>query len=443
MAPFVKSSKALTLCFILAISSLVPSPAKGEGPIVFDLGDCIARALEHNRKVEAGHETVKKAFARIKETKALAWPEVKANADYTYVGDVKNYAFGPNAFAMEQDNYRLGLTLDQKLYAPEVFEAVKASKSYAGQAEMEFEIIRADVVTEVKKAYYYYLYTKTMIVVTEESVAQLERHASDVKTRYEVGLATDFDVLRAEVQLANSIPALTRNKNAFVLAEKNLKSQLAMEKEETVLIEGALQYASMEITIDEALELAFSKRPEIAFLDYSIKNLEQSVEVSRKEAYPSLSMNGSYSYANDDMDIRGEAQWGTSWTVGLSLKATLFDGWGNKARIAQKSSDVKRGKIEKNELMSTIDIEVRTALSRMAEVRELIQSQEKNIENAARAFEIAETGNLNGVVSELEVLDAQLALTQARSNYKEAVYDWLIARTELERAMGTVLLNWQ
>ena len=439
MVPFVKSSKLATLCFTLIFTSLLISTVGAEEAIVLDLDGCIARALESNRQIGTGHEKVTRAFEQIKETRAVAWPEVKANADYTYIGDVKSYAFGPDTFAMEQDNYRIGLSLDQKLYAPEVFEAIKASKSYAGQAEMEFQIVEADVVRDVKKAYYYYLYSKAMITVTEESVAQLERHVGDIQSRYEVGLATDFDVLRAEVQLANSIPMLTKSKNAFVLAKKNLKSQLAMEKEENLHIEGRLEYIPMEISNDEALALAFNKRPEIAFLDYAIKNLEYNVEAIRKSAYPSLSLNGSYSYANDDIDMMGEAEWATSWNVGLSLKVTLFDGWGNKARIAQKSSDVRTAKIEKNELMSAIDLEVRTALSHMAEVRALIKSQEKNIENAARAFEIAEAGNLNGVVTELELLDAQLAMTQARSNYKEAVYNWLVARTDLERAIGTVL----
>lgn len=439
LLPSIKLSNRARLCFFLIFSSLIPLPAGGEEPIVLDLEDCVARALENNRTVQAGKETVNNALAQINETRALAWPEVTANADYTYIGNVKSYAFGPTTFALEQDNYRLGLNLDQKLYAPEVFEAIKASKSYARQSEMEFVIVKVDAVAEVKKAYYYYLYTKAMIAVSEESVAQLKRHVSDVRSRYDVGLATDFDVLRAEVQLANSIPGLTRNKNAFVLAEKTLKSQLAIEREENIQIEGRLEYVPMEINIDEALKIAFARRPEIAFLDYSIKNLEHNVEVSRKESYPSLSLNGSYAYANDDIDLSGEAKWATSWSVGLNLKVTLFDGWGNRARIVQKSTDVKKAKIQKNELMSSIDIEVRTALSHMAEMRALIRSQEKNIENATRAFEIAETGNLNGVVTELELLDAQLAMTEARSNYKEAVYNWLVALTDLERAMGTVL----
>lgn len=439
MAPLIKKSNLAGFYFFLLFTSLFTFPAGAEEIIILDLDACIERALENNRKVGTGHEKVKRAYEQIKETRAQAWPEVKANADYTYIGNVKDFSFGPYNYAMEQDNYRLGLTLDQKLYAPEVFEAIKASKSFAGQAEMEFQIVETDVVTDVRKAYYYYLYTKAMIAVTEESVHQLERHVSDIKSRYEVGLATDFDVLRAEVQLANSIPALTRSRNAFILAEKSLKSQLAMEKEDGIQIEGTLEYSPMEISLEEALEAAFLRRPEIAFLDYSIKNLEHSVNVSRKEAYPSLSLNGSYAYANDDIDMTGEAEWATSWSVGLSLKVTLFDGWGNKARIAQKSSDVRTAKIEKSELMSAIDLEVRTALSHMEEGNALIESQEKNIENALRAFEIAETGNLNGVVTELELLDAQLAMTQARSNYMEAVYNWLITRTELERAMGVVL----
>lgn len=439
MTKFLKISGGF-LCFFLFSSSTSGAFAAAVTESSLDLDSCIKLALEQNRTVMSGREKVKKARAQIDETKASAYPELKASANYTYLGDTESYGSGVGpTFSIQEDNYRLNMSLEQKLYAPEVFEAIKASKTYSNQAATEFEIVRANVAADVKKAYYRYLYTKEMITVTEESIDRLERHLDDVKSRFGVGLATDFDVLRAEVQLANTIPSLTADRNAFSRAGNMLKSLLGMKTEEELLIYGALEYAPFEISLKEALGTALTKRPEITYLDYYIKNLEHSVQVSRKESLPSLSLNGNYAYANDKIDISGESEWGTSWSMGLALEFTIFDGWGNSSRIAGKKSDVRSARIEKDDQLSSIDLEVRTAYNYLNEVRDLIRSQEKNIEKAGRAFEIAEAGNLNGVVTELELQDAQFALTRAKSNYKQAVYDWLVARTELDRAMGIVM----
>lgn len=439
--PMTKYLKISGIFFYLSILYLPATASASEATALsLDLDSCIKLALEQNRTVMSGREKVKKARAQIDETKASAYPELKASANYTYLGDTESYGSGAGStFSIQEDNYRLNMSLEQKLYAPEVFEAIKASKTYSNQAATEFEIVRANVSAEVKKAYYRYLYTKEMIAVTEESIGRLERHLDDVKSRFGVGLATDFDVLRAEVQLANTIPSLTADRNAFSRAGNMLKSLLGMKTEEELLIYGALEYAPFEISLKEALGTALTKRPEITYLDYYIKNLKHSVQVSRKESLPSLSLNGNYAYANDKIDMSGESEWGTSWSMGLALEFTIFDGWGNSSRIAAKKSDVRSARIEKDDQLSSIDLEVRTAYNYLGEVRDLIRSQEKNIEKAGRAFEIAEAGNLNGVVTELELQDAQFALTRAKSNYKQAVYDWLVARTELDRAMGIVM----
>ncbi len=425
---------------LIALLLLFPSFAAGAETGSLILDDALSLALDNNRTIEAAREQVKQARAKINQTKASAYPELKAKADYTRMEEKEFVnSIGQSFPETKENNYRLGLTLKQKLYAPEVFEAIKASKTYAGQAAVEFEIVKADVVKEVKKVWYRTLFTREMIQVGEESLRQLGRHVEDVKLRFDVGLATDFDLLRAEVQRANAVPSLTKDKNAYNMAENDLRSILGMERAEALLFEGELKYIPFEIPLEEAIERALSTRGEVQFNTLNIRNLEHLVAVSRKESYPSLSLTGNYDYANDGFDASGNEEWEGTWRLGLNLEMTLFDGWWNRSRIAGQQSEVSRSRIQKRDQLSAIDIEVRTAHGNLAEARELIRSQEKNVKNAERAFEIAEAGNLSGVVTELELLDSQLALTEAKSNQTRAVYDWLIARTELEWAMGAML----
>ncbi|MDT8318165.1 MAG: TolC family protein, partial [bacterium] len=241
------------------------------------------------------------------------------------------------------------------------------------------------------------------------------------------------------VQLANATPSLTKAKNDMLLAKSALKMALGISPDRDLSIRGGLEYTPYDITLEEAHITAAEKRSELHRLAYEIKTFKSYVDVAKKEMLPQLSLHGSYSYANDGLSTDGEAEWDYSWNLGLSLDYKLFDGWEKSSRVEQNRKDLSAATIKREETASMVKLEVETAFAWLGEARELIRSQEKNIENAERAFAIAETGQLNGVISQLELMDAQLALTEARSNYKQAVYDWLIARVQLEKAMGIVM----
>ena len=440
MTKFLKISGAL-ICLFLLPASVTGAFAAGGAETPLDLASCIKLALEKNYQVRTGAEMVEKAYAQIDESSSSAWPQLDFKADYTRMGNIAEYELPGGetiAFAPE-NNYKVGLNLSQKIYSPQVFEAIKASKSFAKSAELEFTIVKEAVVSSVKKAYYLYLFTSAMIDVKQESVEQLKRHADDVSSRLEVGLATDYDLLRAEVQLANATPSLTKAKNAKLLAKAALKLTLGIAADSDLSISGALEYQPYEIALKDAQRIASEKRSELHQLGYEIQTLKSYVNVSKKEMLPQLSLHGGYNYANDGVSTGGEAEWDYNWNLGLSLDYKLFDGWEKSSRVSRNRRDLSAANIKREETSNRLKLEVETAFAKIGEARELIWSQEKNIENATRAFSIAEAGNLNGVISQLELMDAQLALTEARSNYTQAVYDWLIAKVQMDRAMGIVM----
>ena len=428
------------ICLCLLPVSTTGAFAATAAELSLDLDSCIKLALEKNYQVRSGAEMVEKAYALIDESSSSAWPQLNFKADYTRLGNIAEYDLGGETIAFApENNYNVGLNLSQKIYSPQVFEAIKASKSFAKSAELEFTIVKEEVVSLVKKAYYLYLFTSAMIDVKQEAVEQLKRHADDVSSRLEVGLATDYDLLRAEVQLANATPSLTKAKNAKLLAKAALKLTLGIAADSDFSISGALEYRPYEITLKDAQRIASEKRSELHQLGYEIKTLQSYVNVSKKEMLPQLSLHGSYNYANDGVSMGGDAEWDYNWNVGLTLDYKLFDGWQKSFRVSRNRRDLSAANIKREETASRLKLEVETAFAKLGEARELIISQEKNIENAARAFSIAEAGHLNGVISQLELMDAQLALTEARSNYTQAVYDWLIAKVQMERAMGIVM----
>ncbi|MDT8318445.1 MAG: TolC family protein, partial [bacterium] len=199
MAKFIKISGSF-FCFFIFFYSPIDAFAAGGSEAPLDLNSCIKLALEKNHRVNSAFQMVKKAYAQIDESSASAWPQLDLKADYTRAGNIAEYDFGGEKISFgPEDNYNIGLNMTQKVYSPQVFEAIKASKSFARSAELEFSIVKEGVVLSVKEAFYRYLFTSAMIDVKKEAVDQLQRHVNNERTRLDVGLATDYDLLRAEV----------------------------------------------------------------------------------------------------------------------------------------------------------------------------------------------------------------------------------------------------
>jgi len=433
-----KAAKIISL--ILFLLTLAPVPASAEEPIRLDLEGCIGLALERNKDILAAKQEVVKTYARIDENEASAYPEINASADYTRIGNISEFELNGEMFSFTpEDNYKLDLNLSQKIYAPQVFEAIKASKSFAKTSEFQLETVKAETVNQVSKLYYRLLLSKELIRINEASVLQLKRHVQDVKKRFETGLSTDFDLLRAEVQLANAMPDLARAKNENEIAEASLKIVLGIEPASNAKIDGKLLYLPFNITFEDAISSAMARRPEIDNINYTIETLEIYSKIAKKEALPTLTMHGDIGYANNDLAFGGQAKWDYQWNVGVSLDYKLYDGGKRSSKVVGALSDLTKARIDRERLFSTIHLEVKTAFGALEEANELIASQSKSIEKAQRAFEIAEVRNKNGLMTQLELLDAQLALTSARINYSRAVYEYLLALTNLKRAMGTIL----
>jgi len=337
------------------------------------------------------------------------------------------------------NNYKLDLELSQKLYSPKVFEAIKASRSYARSVKADLAIAKEAVVTEVKESYYNLLLSQALLTIHEASVAQLGKHLDNVRKRLEAGLATDLDLLRSEVRLANAMPDLLRAKNGIEAARSSLRLAIGLEPGIVPDTVGELSYVPLDSSLEDLLGVAMKNRPELKQIDASIETLERYAEVEKKEYLPTLNMHGNLSYANNDIQLGESAQWDYNWNVGVSLDYKLFDGKKRSSRLTKAIIDASNKRLEKRRLLNLISHEITTAYNSLEEAKTLIVSQEKNIETAKRAYEIAVISHDGGALTQLELMDTQLALTEARVNRSRAVYDFLIAKTHLEKAAGKAL----
>ena len=319
--------------------------------------------------------------------------------------------------------------------------ALRSAKLTQEQALLQFQAVVADTVLDVRLAYYDILLSAQQIVVQEASIGLLQKELEDTTRRFEAGTVPRFNVLRAEVEIANSRPKLIRAKNAHRIAKNNLAHLLGYPmppgvwEDIPLTLTGKLEAEPYEVDLPPALAQALEKRPELGVLRKAASLRQEGIVTAKSGSKPTVALFGGYGARNssfgDDFyrDVSG-------WTAGVQLNWDIFDGFLTKGKIRQATALHEKARAELDESTRRIELEVRTACSNFIEAREVLESQKKVQEQADEALRQATARSEAGSGTQLDVLNAQTALTEARTTRIQALRDYAAARARLERAVG-------
>ena len=298
-----------------------------------------------------------------------------------------------------------------------------------------------NTVLEVRTAYLDTLLAAEQIAVNEKSVALLTKELEDTRRRYEAGTVPKFNVLRAEVQLANARPNLSRARNAWRISKNNLANLLGYDLPNSIWdniplqLTGTLERQPFSIDLPIALSRAIENRPELAVIRES-KGLAEEQVVNAKSGYkPSVQVFGGYEGRNtsfqNDLGVVVDG-----WLAGAQLSWNLFDGLGTQGRVTEARANLDRVDVEESDAARQVELEVRTAYSGFVEATEVLDSTEKVVEQAAEALRLATSRYDAGTGTQLDVLAAETSLTEARTTQNVALRDYAVAQARLERAIG-------
>jgi outer membrane protein TolC len=294
----------------------------------------------------------------------------------------------------------------------------------------------------VRSRFYSVLLAQQRITVQEENVKLLEEQMKDARNRFEAGATSNFEVLRAEVALANGRPALITARNALRVAIMELRQVLGFTNSsgsnanKVPQFVGSLEAtAKPEYELLSALALARSQRPELQRLGKLESAGEQQVVVSRAGTRPQVALYGRYDW------VRGGPSSGWSdrrdgWTAGLQAQWDIFDGRATAGRVVQAKSRLLQTKLAVEEASLAIDIEVRRAHSALTEAWELVEASGKVVEQANEALRLANVRYGAGTATQLDVLTSQVALTDARLNQLVAGFNYNVALAAMRKALG-------
>jgi outer membrane protein TolC len=438
----------------LTLAILAPFPARSQtnqasAADIFSRplsrADAIGIALRQNSAILKGKSDLRASYGIEVQLRAIALPQLTAGGGYNAQQSSLIETFPPpfnNYIQFPDQNWSADIKVQQSIYAGgRITSALRSAKLTHAQALLNYQAMLADTLLTVRVAYDDVLVAVQQMAVHEASVQLLAHELEDMQKRFDAGTVPQFDVLRAQVELANERPRLIRAKNDFRIGKDALLNLLAVHLPKTIWEDVPLQLSdTLEarpyvIDMPTALARALEKRPELAALRKAQALRHEDLVNARSGYKPSAQLFGGYqwqslSYENNlGTDLSG-------WIAGAQVRWNLFDGQLTHGKVMEAKARYERAQLDVDESGRQIELEVRTAHFNFVEGREVLESQKMVQEQAQEALRLAEARHAAGAGTLLDVFSAQTALTQARTTQVEALHDYAVAHARLQRALG-------
>lgn len=415
--------------------------------MVLDLPGAINYAIANNRSLQIAGYDEQSAQYKIDEANSGFLPKLGFKGSYSQFGNIPVSTLQldplspPIMLQTQPDKVAsLGLSLTQPVYTGGLLSnSYRLSRLGRDIAKDKVTSTRTDLIRQVKEAYYGILLARELIDVTQESIEVAEAHLKVAQARYDVGLASRYDVLRGEVQVANLQPVLINMRNALDTSREALGLLLGLDAKQTVDAKGEMVMEPFGTALEDCLTKALANRPELAMLRSNEEIAERSIAIARSSLYPKLYLAGGYTHQLNDYSLGvsfSAAEWSDIWQGSLSLSWDLFDGWAASSRIKQAQVGRDQARSSREQLEQAIRFEVENSWRTLKAAEESVTSQGKNVENAREGMRIAEARYKEGLMQTVDVMDAELALNSAQTNYYQSIYSYEVALARLLKAMG-------
>lgn len=409
------------------------------------LAAAIDSALAHNEQYLTVLAQLDRAEGQIVSARAGLFPKIDLHADYNRTLELPKVYFGGQEFTVGTKNTVVGgLTFDQTLFeGGGVLSAWAAAQQYRSMNEHLARQARLQLETEVAAAYFDVLLLKQLVDVAHQTLQLSEEHAALVAKKYADGVVSEYDNLRARVRVANARPPLIQAENDLRLATLRLTNLIGMQQGISFTVRDSESDSSdwENAPTSELVAMAHSSRPDLAAMTHQIAAIDKAVGVLKAERWPNLHLKGTFDYqALTDESWPNRDDYFRSWQVGLSASYSIFDGFRRKGNIQVLRVDQREAELRQIELERAVALQIDGARSGFDEATARMAAQGEAVAEAERGLAIANTRYESGVGTQLEVLDAQVALATARVFAATALHDRRVARVRWRLAMGEPVL---
>ncbi len=448
---------AISFCFVSGENSFAQAPSTNLPPWMthpLSLLDALNVALQQNATILKAQNDLDASYGIVVQTRAIALPSLDATGKYKYNQHSAIEVLPFPGLDYANQNWNVGIQLVQSIYdGGKLTAAFRAARLTKEQALAQYQTTIQDTLLDARTAYYDVLLAQEQITVHEASVKLLQSEVDDQQSRYKAGTVPKFNVLRAEVQLANERPLLIQAQNSFRISKNNLTNRLGYTLPRDVWedipmeLSDQLDAAPYQVDLPSAIANALEKRTELVALRKT-QELQKLGIVNAKAGYkPTLQVFAGYEWFSPSFAIVPETpplgldQSFHGFDGGAQVSWDFFDGMLTHGKVVQAKANYERSKNDLVDESRQIEIQVRTAYSDIVEAQEVLDSQKTVTAEAEEALREAKARFDAGTGTQLDVLDAETSLTQARTTNAQALHDYDTARARLERAIGQDMIQ--
>ncbi|HXT12366.1 MAG TPA: TolC family protein [Candidatus Angelobacter sp.] len=401
--------------------------------------DALNLTIQQNSTLQKARADLEASRGLVIQTRAVALPSVQATGNFQREAQsLVNFPFGQ----VPRDSWNTGIRLVQTIYqGGRTISAFRAARLEKEQAMLQYETAVQDALLATRVAYYDVLVAEQQITVNEASVNLLNSELQDQQRRYDAGTVPKFNVLQAEVAMANARPPLINARNQYRIAKNNLCNLLGYNLPRNVWediplhLTDKLDAAPYEVQLPAAIEQALERRTELQGLRKT-EGLQRENVINARAGYkPTVQAFVGYQFENNGFTNALDSEL-DGWVLGGQLTWNIFDGLLTHGKVIQAKAQLEHAKADVEDRARQIELEVRTDYSSFIEAREVLESQQKVQEEAEEALRLAKARTEAGTGTQLDVLNAETSLTQARTTQVQALHDYDVARARLERAIG-------
>jgi len=424
------------IILIIFAGLFLPFQAAAETPIkkgeTLELERCIEIALKKHPGIRAAANTLKAGESRVGQARSGYYPQVSGAASYSRTDPTSTTSGRLSTTAgSAYDSYGSSVALSQNLFDfGKTSTQVKIQTLNLDASRSDFDTTNAQVVFGVKQSYYGLLLTKRNRDVAREVVGQYEQHLVQAKGFFEVGLKPKFDVTKAEVDLSNAKLNLLKADNALRLAQVTLNNAMGLPEAPDYEIQDSLAFQRVEVDLDQSMKKAYDRRPDLRSILAKKKSLDETITLQKKGYTPYVTGNAGYGWGGDSFPLD------PGWSTGATLNIPLFSGFSTKYQVDEARANLDVLKANEEMLRQGIFLEVKQAWLNLQEAADRIVTAEVIVRQAAENLELANGRYAAGVGSPIEVTDALVAESNAKTSFGAALYDYKMAQATMEKATG-------
>lgn len=446
MFNYKKSQKVLVLTAAL---SLLCTQSVFAETLELDLDDAVQRALTTNPAVKIAISQKKGSKAELNAARSGRGISISVNhqsgrggyADDQYSRALTSISGGLPVYSEENVGKGIGnshsnsITASIPIYTggqlSGTIDQAKANyKSYAlGETKAYIEMKKT-----ATDGYFSLLQAGNMENLYQDSVNQLEEHLKNVQAQYDVGVVAKVDVLRSEVSLANAQQQLIQAANNYDVAEASLNKIIGTSLDTTLKLKDSLQYTPYENDMQYCLDYASMNRVDLEQGRLAVDAAKGAVKVAKSGFLPKVNASAGEAWGGNGSNWPGDDK--ENWTVGISASMNIFDSGVTLSKVHAAEEKLLQAEETYRDTVNSVELEVRSNYLGLREAEKRISTTQVAVAKAEEDFHIAQVRYMVGVGTNLDVIDAQVALTEARTNFVNALYDYNTSKIALETAMG-------